>query len=149
MKLSNYRQFTKFVAIGFLNTAIDFGVLNLLIYVAGISSGLSFTLFKSVSFVAANINSYFWNRFWVFKSHQESKGIEYLQFLVVSLVAIAINVGTASLVVNFIPIQFGLAPTIWANLGAAAGVAAGLIWNFLGYKFIVFKEREAAVDKEA
>ncbi|QQG46345.1 MAG: GtrA family protein [Candidatus Niyogibacteria bacterium] len=134
-------QLTKFAEVGFLNTAIDFGVLNFLIFITGIPSGLYFSLFKTVSFIVANINSYVWNRFWVFfaEGGERAAGKEYAQFLLVSVIGIIVNVGIASLVVNFIPAQLGLTPTLWANVGAAAGVGASLIWNFLGYKFIVFK----------
>lgn len=138
-KLLWFWQLTKFAEVGFLNTAIDFGVLNLLIFFTGIPSGIYFSFFKAASFAVANINSYFWNRFWVFEAKETPSSKEYAQFLVVSLVAIGINVGVASLVVNFIPIQFGLSSVVWANIGAAVGVGSGLIWNFLGYKFVVFK----------
>jgi len=137
------KQFAKFVIVGIINTAIDFGILNLLIYLSGISAGIYFILFKSVSFAAANINSYILNRTFVFNSEERGLAREYGQFLMVSLVAIIINVGAASLVVNLITPQFGLGPKIWANVGAAAGTAAGLLWNFLGYKFVVFKRASA------
>ena len=38
------KQFAKFAAVGIINTAIDFGVLNLLIYLAEISAGIYFIL---------------------------------------------------------------------------------------------------------
>ena len=133
-------QLAKFGEVGFLNTAIDFGILNFLIFITGFSAGLYFSVFKATSFIVANINSYVWNRFWVFETRRAVSAKEYVQFLVVSIVAITINVGVASLVVNFIPARFGLSPALWANLGAAAGVASGLIWNFIGYKLIVFKK---------
>lgn len=136
-------QFSKFVITGFMNAAIDFGILNLLIYLSGISAGVGFIVFKGVSFIIANINSYVWNRGWVFKRDQTSTPPmtqkEYAQFLLVSVVGISINVGAATLVVNGVGPQFGLGGKAWANVGAAAGSAAGLFWNFLGYKFIVFK----------
>src|SRR3989344_8999701 len=49
-------QLVKFGEVGFLNTAIDFGILNFLIFATGLPSGLYFSAFKAVSFVAANIN---------------------------------------------------------------------------------------------
>lgn len=136
------KQFIKFVFVGVLNTGIDFGILNLMIYLAGVSTGIYFILFKSVSFAVANINSYILNRSFVFASGEKRLGREYGQFLSVSLVAIIINVGAASLVVNLIGPQFGLGPKIWANIGAAAGSATGLLWNFIGYKFVVFKKKD-------
>ena len=139
MKYTKLYQFGKFAAVGFLNTAIDFGILNFLIYITGAASGFSFVLFKAASFAIANINSYIWNRYWVFSSERKEIGKEYLQFLAISLVSVAINVGSSSLVVNIIGAEFGLSPALWANVGAATGSAASLLWNFIGYKFIVFK----------
>lgn len=137
-------QFGKFAAVGFLNFSIDFGVLNLLIFVSGFNAGLAFSAFKALSFLAANVNSYLWNKFWTFRAGGEGNYAgEYSRFLTVSLVGLGINVGIASLVVNLIGPQFGIGPTLWANLGAVAGAALGLVWNFVGYKFIVFRKVEA------
>lgn len=141
----NFAQFGKFAAVGLLNFAIDFGVLNLLMLTSGITEGITFSAFKAASFVVANINSYFWNKFWTFRAGGRTNVAgEYGQFLMVSLVGIVLNVGAASVVVNFISPQFGIGLTLWANLGAVAGAAAGLVWNFLGYKFIVFRSSVSA-----
>lgn len=137
-------QLAKFAATGFMNAAIDFGILNLLIYLSGISVGFGYIVFKSASFLVANVNSYVWNRLWTFKKEgaeiiPHNLRREYAQFFIVSMVGIIINVGAATLVVNGISPRFGVSSTAWANIGAAAGSATGLLWNFVGYKFIVFK----------
>ncbi|MCH7883398.1 GtrA family protein [Patescibacteria group bacterium] len=131
-------QLAKFAATGFLNAAIDFGILNFLIFTTGIASGIGFSTFKAGSFIVANLNGFVWSRYWVFGSRNKITK-EYLQFFLVSIIGISLNVGSASIVVNGIAVQFGLSPQAWANIGAAVGAAVGLIWNFLGYKFIVFK----------
>ncbi|MEK7089967.1 MAG: GtrA family protein, partial [Patescibacteria group bacterium] len=132
-----------------LAAAIDFGILNLLMFMTGLVSGLPFTLFKTLSFIAAATNSYFVNKYWTFRkipdlgftaaSGQRTSLKEYAQFLVVSVIGITINVGIASFVVSAIGPQFGLDLKLWANLGAVAGSAIGLIWNFIGFKLIVFR----------
>jgi len=134
-------QGAKFLLIGVLGTLIDVGVLNILIWISGISSGLLFPVFKGISFVVANCNKYFGHKFWVF----EKKGMigakkEFSKFFLVSLGGLIINVVTASLIVNLIKPQFGLSETIWANIGAIIAAFATIIWNFLGYKFLVFKK---------
>jgi len=134
-KLLILYQFAKFFLVGGMNTLVDLGILNLLIFVSEISSGLWYSVFKGFSFLVATINSYLWNKLWTFKT---GKGT-FSQFLVVSFIGLLINVGIASLVVNSIGIQFGLSAAAWASIGALAGSVVGLIWNFLGYKFIVFK----------
>jgi len=129
------RQFTKFFLVGTMNTLVDLGILNLLILISGISSGLEYSVFKGISFLVATTNSYFWNKRWTFESGQKKFG----QFLIISTIGFVINVGVASFLVNLIGPQAGLTTKVWANVGALAGSAIGLIWNFLGYKFIVFK----------
>lgn len=133
-------QAAKFILVGILNTFLDLGVLNILISVSGITSGLNYSVFKGVSFLAAVINSYFWNKFWTFrKSATSESGKEFLQFFIVSAIGFGINVGVASLVVNIIGTQFAISEEIWANVGAVVATLIAMAWNFIGYKFIVFK----------
>lgn len=132
-------QLAKFVLVGVLNTIVDIGVLNILILLSGIASGASYSIFKGFSFILSVINSYFWNKHWTFEKKREKKPEEFLQFFIVSIVGFAINVISASLIVNLIGPQFGLSSAIWANVGAIGAAFCGMTWNFLGYKFIVFK----------
>lgn len=148
-------QAGKFVLTGGLNTFLDLGALNFLIFISGISSGFYYSIFKGISFIIALINSYFWNKFWTFKKTQPDKPLpsekdfnikeaeksknKFLQFFAISVVGFGINVGTASIIVNFISPSFGLSSQIWANIGAIVAAFTGMTWNFLGYKFIVFK----------
>lgn len=137
------QQAIKFVLVGILNTGIDFGVLNILMRVSGISSGSGYTFFKGISFVAAVINSYFLNKLWTFKGTGSGKTQkEFVQFLIVSVIGFGVNVGVASFVVNVISPRFpysGVSEVIWANIGAVVATACSMVWNFIGYKFIVFK----------
>ncbi len=134
-------QGAKFLLIGVLGTLIDLGVLNILIWISGISSGLLFPVFKGISFIVANCNKYFGHKFWVFEK-KEMIGIkkEFSRFFFVSLGGLIINVIAASLIVNLIQPQFGLSETVWANIGGIIAALATIVWNFLGYKFLVFKK---------
>ncbi len=140
-KLPVIFQFGKFASVGFANTAVDFGILNLLMLLFGITGGIYYSIFKGASFIGAVIHSYFWNKFWTFKKKTvEQVGGEFMQFLVVSLIGLGINIGIASLIVNYVSSPAGISATAWANIGAAMAIGVGLIWNFFGYKFIVFKK---------
>ncbi|RJQ14044.1 GtrA family protein [Candidatus Parcubacteria bacterium] len=144
-------QLAKFALVGALNTFIDLGLLNLLIFASAIAAGKVFLGFKAIAFTAAVINSYFWNKFWTFKAgdthamagsnvpEHEHHGKEFFQFLVVSIIGLLINVAVAGFVVNVLGPQGGLRVEVWANVGAIIATFAALVWNFLGYKFIVFK----------
>ncbi len=133
------RQITKFIIVGGLNTFLDFAILNFLIASSGITAGLGFSFFKGISFLVAVTNSYFWNKYWTFESSGK-KELEFIQFVVVSTIGLFINVGVASFIVNSIGPVGSISPTLWANIGALIATAASLIWNFLGYKFIVFRK---------
>lgn len=128
-------QAGKFSLVGALNTFIDLGVLNLLILLTGIATGVGFSLFKAIAFITATVNSYYWNKLWTFGSQKGN----FMQFFVVSVIGFFINVGTASLVVNVIGPLGGIGPELWANIGAITATFVALAWNFLGYKFLVFK----------
>ena len=137
-------QAAKFLLVGALNTLVDLGILNLLIAASGITSGIGFSIFKGFSFLIAVGNSYLWNKYWTFgekKSKQDfiAQGKEFAQFLIVSGIGFFLNVGTASAVVNFINPQFGLSARAWPTVGALAGTLVIMTWNFIGYKFVVFK----------
>jgi len=134
-------QAGKFATVGISNTLIDWGALNLQILLTGITAGLFYPVFKGVSFLIAIINSFLWNKFWTFKKIKvEKTGTEFLQFLIISAIGLVINVGIASLAVNLIGPQAGISPKIWATVGALIATMFSMIWNFLGYKFIVFKK---------
>ena len=151
-------QIGKFGVIGVLNTLLDWGVLAFLTFSLrsnfSIDSkdvlliGISFySVYKAVSFIIANINSYFWNKYWTFESAAATKTkTEFLQFFVVSILGFAVNVGIASYIFRAIKPLGGLNFDQWGIIGAAVATLASLVWNFVGYKFIVFapKNQESA-----
>ena len=148
---SFFNQFGKFAAIGFTNAAVDFGILNLLIFYFGIAAGVWFSVFKGISFITAAVHSYFWNKYWTFEAgNTPVTRKEFTKFFAVTIFALLVNVGIASFVFQFVGHQgiipgfstprFGLTSEAWANIGAVAGSAAALIVSFIGFKTAVFKK---------
>lgn len=144
--LAFFNEFGKFVAIGFTNAAVDFGILNLSIYFTGIAGGLHYSLFKGISFTIAIIHSYMWNKFWVFgaeKAGQDAVSVtQFGKFFGVAIVAAIFNILVASLVVNFVTPIAGLDAKAWANIGAVIGSATALILSFVGFRLAVFKKNK-------
>ena len=132
-------QLAKFAAVGSFATLFDLGILNTLIFISGIATGMGYTLFKSISFICASTANYFLNRYWTFTSQNSANIKEYSQFLTVSIVGFALNVSVSSFVVNYLPHPAIFTPERWANIGAFLATLVAMVWNFLGYKFIVFK----------
>ena len=155
-KISVVWQIGKFGVIGILNTLVDWGVLAVLFAVGprwfdvgtdyvllsvGTVAITVYTIYKAISFIIANANSYYWNKYWTFATGLAHKTkAEFLQFFAVSLVGFLLNVGIASYVFKAIEPVGGMNVNQWGLAGAAIGSIVGLAWNFLGYKFIVFKE---------
>lgn len=132
-------QFVKYGLTGGLNTLIDLGVLNLLIWITDIASGWHYSLFKFFSFLAGITNSYFWNKYWTFQLSDKPKPEEFLKFFVVGLVGLGINVSIASILVNVIGAPAGIGEKLWASVGAVMASVIVILWNFFGMKFLVFK----------
>ncbi|MDP2641210.1 MAG: GtrA family protein [Candidatus Yanofskybacteria bacterium] len=133
-------QFTKFGTVGVLNTLIDFGILNLLIWITGITGGLAIVPLNALSFFAATTNSYFWNKFWVFSKKTAPRPKEFLQFVIISTVGIGINTGIVYAGTTFAAPLFDLSSGAWVNAVKLAATFAAMFWNFLGYKLVVFKK---------
>lgn len=139
-KINILLQAAKFFLVGTLNTFIDLGVLNIFIWISGIATGILYSIFKTISFLVATTNSYFWNKFWTFEKREKPTTREFLKFFVITAIGLGINVGIASFVVNIIGPKFGLTEKIWASIGAIIAAFFAFGWNFLGSKFIVFKK---------
>jgi putative flippase GtrA len=134
-------QFAKFAAVGTLNSFIDFGVLNLLIFLTNIASGIGFSIFKAISFLVATTNSYFWNKYWTFESGGSPQVKEAAKFYTIAIIGGFLNISVASFIVNGIARPEFISINLWANIGALGGILGAFIWNFLGYKFLVFKKQ--------
>ncbi len=140
-------QFVRFGLIGGLNTGVDLIILNILMFSFSIFEGTGYSVFKATSFCFAATLSYFLNKYWAFKdSSEDHKAIQFSQFFAVSVVGAIINVSIATLIVTFIKPALGgeliipINDQLWGTIGALGGTAIGLIWNFLGYKLLVFKK---------
>lgn len=134
-------QFAKYAVVGVANTAVDFGVLNLLMWMGQTYEGKIIFFFNTISFLVAVVHSYFWNKFWTFKNKQsENKTIQFIQFMIISLIGALINSGIVYVLGSLINPACGLSQRAWINVVKVIATVISLIWNFVGYKLIVFKE---------
>lgn len=146
-------QVGKFVAVGFLNTAIDFGVLNLLSFLSGVTAGFVIGGVNIPGFIVAVSNSYLWNKLWVFRS-ESGEGLpaqagspaqaglfhDFPIFFAVSGIGLLLNSGMVILITTFVSPPFAVGAEAWLNIAKVAATVVSLIWNFLGFKFLVFKK---------
>jgi putative flippase GtrA len=147
-------EIARFAFVGVVNTAVDLAVLNTLIVVSHHGrAGLLYSLFKTLSFLVAALNSYWMNSKWTFRqSARQDTMMRVGRFLLVSIFGLAINVETASWVsAVVVPVRW--LERWWPSVAALAGTSCGLAINFAGYKYLVFsrwaKRAEIALDPNA
>ncbi len=130
-------QMGKFAAVGFSNTAIDWGILNIILVGFGFQVGTAlYPAGKAISFAFATLNSFVWNRFWSFEKKGTSNlGKEALQFYIFTGIGLVINVIVATIIARISPES-----KLWAGVIAPAlATATSMVWNFFAYKFFVFR----------
>lgn len=136
-------QAAKFILVGALNTALDFGALNVLIFMTGYTQGWPLAVLNSISTTLAVINSYLWNKLWVFKTGEKKRGAELAAFILVTVSAIGLNSALVWFGTGFIGRPAAITGEQWANIVKIAATAFSLVWNFVGYKFFVFRALHA------
>lgn len=141
-KIQIFAQLAKFAAVGFLSTAIDFGVLNLLSMSSGITEGFKIGGVNVPGFAVAVFNGYLWNQLWVFKARGEGESLfhDFPKFLAVTIIGLLINSGIIVVITTYVVPSFGAGKEQWLNLAKAGATAVSLVWNFAGYKLIVFRK---------
>ena len=119
-------KFLKFGIVGFSGLFVDFGIT----YVCKEWLKIQKYIANSIGFTAAASSNYILNRVWTFRSHDPNIAVEYTEFLIISLIGLAINNFMLWLILTKFKINFYLAKLF------AIGVVT--VWNFLANYFITF-----------
>ena len=127
-------KFLKFGIVGASGMVVHFGVLYLFREVVGLNSFVA----NTIGFVTAATTNYILNRIWTFRSHEKQVGVEYLKFILVSVIGLGINNGTLWLGGNLLPDwnddwRFYI---LWV---VAVGVTT--LWNFFGNMLFTFRKK--------
>lgn len=141
------RQATRFCIVGVINTVVDIVVLNGLIVFTGTGhTGPLFTFYKTISFLAALLNSFYMNSKWTF-SDEERGGrptvTQGAQFVIISVLSSIVNVASASYVATYMKAPTGM-EHYWPTVAALVGTVFSFVFNFIGYKYLVFSSRASA-----
>ena len=135
-------QLAKFLLIGAFFSVFDLIIFNFLLGYFGISREeiVRYAVFVVISFTIVTVIKYLGDKYWAFeKSGMEKPGMEITTYFVITLISGAIQTASASFLFALIPSIFGNAMVI-GNIAKIGGIVIASIWNFLGYKFIVFKK---------
>jgi len=126
------KQGIKFSLVGTLGTIIDVGVLNLLYRVFGLFVYGAAT----ISFILAVINNFLLNKYWTFKDEKDylrKPHIQFIQFSIVSIVGLLINLGVMYLLIEYFH--------FWYNWAKLAAIIVVLFWNFFANRYWTFQKQ--------
>jgi putative flippase GtrA len=127
------RQFLKFVFVGGVGFVVDAGTFFLMTHYLGL--GLVIARVIS-SLVFGMTSTWLLNRYLTFRDRRGGSMLaQYLRFATANIIGNLLNIGTHALLVENVAIfhRFPL-------LGIVAGTFVGLIFNFTGSKYFVFRE---------
>lgn len=145
-------QAAKFLLVGAVFMVVDLKLFEFLVLFKNLlfvkSDILFFSLLfltspltaKGISFLIATFLKFWGNKYWVFgRPEKDNLKKELVKFFSITLVGMVIDVTAFYYFVNILGPQFGTSVFVWIKLSVIlAGVIVAL-WNFLGYKFLVFK----------
>lgn len=140
-------RFIKFAIVGAIGAVIDFGIFNILLFVTSIPA----VWCSAVSFVAAVLSNFFWNRYWTYPDSR-SKPIsqQLLQFSLVSIAGLGIRVALfAVLETPLIHLSARLIPDtllspqfVGHNVTLAFAILVVMLWNFFANRFWTYSDVE-------
>jgi len=136
-------QLAKFLLTGAFFAIFDLIILNFLMAWLGISREeiVKYAVFVAISFTIVTVFKYFANKYWAFeKKEKERVEAEFGVFFLVTVISGFIQVGVASLAFKGLVSVFKISELLAGNVGKIFGILVASAWNFLGYKFIVFKK---------
>lgn len=140
IKVEWFKQFVKFAIVGFLNTTIDFGILNFISLKFHIYSGIKIIGVNPLSFVVAGTNSFLLNKYFTFNEKTKIETGEVLRFIFIIVTGMFINTGIVFLATNYINFN-GLSQGQILNLGKVMATGISLFWNFFGMRIFVFNAK--------
>ncbi|MCR5445754.1 MAG: GtrA family protein [Bacteroidales bacterium] len=129
-------KFLKFGVVGASGFVIHGGLLYLLRDVVGINQFVA----NTVGFICAASSNYFLNRVWTFRSKEKQMGVEYLKFILVSIVGLGINNGSLWVLSRIVPQWTGEGDWHFYILWVIA-VGITTLWNFFGNMLFTFKQK--------
>jgi putative flippase GtrA len=140
-------RFFRFATVGIVGAVVDFGTFNLLTTFLGLTA-----VFASVlSFIAAIINNFVWNRYWTYPdSRSKPIGQQLIQFSFVSVLGLLIRTPIIAILEPlffrifssfvFLPIGFFSAEFLANNLSLAIAVIVVMFWNFFINRYWTYND---------
>jgi len=140
-------RFLRFATVGIFGAVVDFGTFNLLTSFVGLTAVAA----SIISFMAAIISNFTWNRYWTYPdSRSKPLSRQLIQFSLVSVVGLLIRTPIIAILepyftrlfteFAFLPIGFLTAELLADNLALATAVIVVMFWNFFINRYWTYND---------
>lgn len=141
-------RFLRFAFVGVIGAFVDFGVMNLLVTLFDSSLVLAGT----ISFIAAIISNFTWNRFWTYPDSRSKALVKQLMmFAIVSIVGLIIRVSILALIepivmraleITIPQLNQRTLDLLDNNITLAVAVLIVMFWNFFVNRYWTYSDVE-------
>ncbi|MCJ7624332.1 MAG: GtrA family protein [Anaerolineaceae bacterium] len=137
-------RFFRFAIVGIIGAIVDFAIMNVLLLLH-----LSYVFSGTVSFIAAVLNNFIWNRHWTYPdSRSKPVSQQMIQFVVINVIGLAIRIPLLAWLEGIL-IRFAenilsggvFTPQfIGHNLGLAIAILIVMFWNFIANRYWTYND---------
>lgn len=138
-------RFLKFCVVGVIGFVVDFGIMNLLLHLTG-----NARLASTVSFIAAVISNFIWNRYWTYPDSREKPLMQQLgQFFLINVIGLGIRYllfltidqPIINLAEIILPSDFFISPSVVGhNITMVIAVFIVMMWNFFANRLWTYND---------
>ncbi|MBQ6518955.1 MAG: GtrA family protein [Anaerolineaceae bacterium] len=138
-------RFLKFCVVGVIGFVVDFGIMNLLLHFTG-----NARLSSTISFIAAVISNFIWNRYWTYPDSREKPLMQQLaQFFLINVIGLGIRYLLFStidrpiitLAERILPADFFISPSVVGhNITMVIAVFIVMMWNFFANRLWTYND---------
>ena len=143
-------RFLRFAVVGVIGAIVDFGTFNILENIFNLVPVIA----SIISFSAAIISNFLWNRFWTYPdSRSKPLTQQLIQFAIISVMGLIIRTPLFAFmdhrlvdfaqVVDLPNLSVDLLETLAHNLALAIAVGVVMFWNFFINRFWTYNDVES------
>ncbi len=138
-------RFLKFMVVGAIGAMVDFGIMNLLTRLFG----MSLVWAGTISFISAIISNFIWNRYWTYPdSRSRPISNQLFMFFIVNVAGLAIRIPILHFlepplrtIFQDLSLGISLTPEFLAkNITLAVAVAVVMLWNFFVNRYWTYND---------
>ncbi len=134
---STFIQFLRYCVVGGLNTVIDIGMLNILLWRFPTHTVQVLVVYSAVAYSCGAISSFFLNKYWTFRRTQRATIRELVRFAI--SIVLEILYSSALVWLAGQALQPLIAnPTVWGNASKLVAVGCGAVLSYLLMRFWTF-----------